>query len=468
MTGALIASGLGAAAITWLRASCDRRFISYDVARDQHYEFTGSDAATFEVAVDRTGFLWPQTSEFWDTAILSLAIEHTLSGRIADPRIETRADGRMTRQYLERGARGLRLLNLSGLRGDGMRAGEPVSLSGCHVTWAPQNAQLHLFKTPLPERPRVLVLAPHPDDAEIAAFGRYARSDAFVVTITAGDHAGFYLDRARRSETATASVARHARVWDSLTVPFFGGVPPERCVNLGYVDSSLTEMFENRASAGSNGTHSIAESRRVNLSSLTPPAPATTCWAGLVSDLTHVIKEIRPEVIVTPHPLLDDHPDHAFTTLAVCEALAAASPVQGQLLLYVNHSPSSSLYPCGRSDGAVPPPPHFGSPAPFRSILSEPLSRHAQELKFLALEAMHDLRTLPDEDPPSWIRLLRSGLSELRGKVTGRGRMPTSYFRRAVRPNELFFGMPFSDSPRLVDHFMAEWQAGRIRWHVCP
>jgi len=180
------------------------------------------------------------------------------------------------------------------------------------------------------------------------------------------------------------------------------------------------------------------------------------------------MREIQPDVIVMPHPLLDDHPDHAFTTLAACEALATAHLDRGQLLLYVNHSPRSSLYPFGQNDGAVPPPPHFGEPVPFRTIFSEPLSTEARELKFLALEAMHDLRTLPADDPPSWTRLVRTALSALRGKISGRGRTPTSYFRRAVRPNELFFALPFSDAPLLREQFITAWKAGRVRWHVCP
>ena len=39
---------------------------------------------------------------------------------------------------------------------------------------------------------RVLVVAPHPDDAEIAAFGFYADTRAMVVTVTAGDASDRY------------------------------------------------------------------------------------------------------------------------------------------------------------------------------------------------------------------------------------------------------------------------------------
>ena len=33
------------------------------------------------------------------------------------------------------------------------------------------------------------------------------------------------------------------RVWDSLTIPQFGGVPPERAINLCLPDGRLREMY---------------------------------------------------------------------------------------------------------------------------------------------------------------------------------------------------------------------------------
>ena len=45
---------------------------------------------------------------------------------------------------------------------------------------------------------RVLVVAPHPDDAEIAAFGFYADTRAMVVTVTAGDASDRYQNSMQR------------------------------------------------------------------------------------------------------------------------------------------------------------------------------------------------------------------------------------------------------------------------------
>ena len=48
-----------------------------------------------------------------------------------------------------------------------------------------EKTRLHLCRENVAADDRVLVVAPHPDDAEIAAFGLYADTRATVVTLTA-------------------------------------------------------------------------------------------------------------------------------------------------------------------------------------------------------------------------------------------------------------------------------------------
>ena len=48
-------------------------------------------------------------------------------------------------------------------------------------------APLRLFANGLDLSRPMLVLAPHPDDAEIAAFGLYANRNATIVTVTTGN-----------------------------------------------------------------------------------------------------------------------------------------------------------------------------------------------------------------------------------------------------------------------------------------
>jgi hypothetical protein len=64
-------------------------------------------------------------------------------------------------------------------------------------------------------------------------------------------------------------------------------------------------------------------------------------------------------------------------------------------------------------------------------------------LKVMALDAMHDMREPPildEHSARSAARLLRAMIG---GWVTGEGKHPNSYFRRAPRPNELFLTAPF-------------------------
>ena len=65
-------------------------------------------------------------------------------------------------------------------------------------------------------------------------------------------------------------------------------------------------------------------------------------------------------------------------------------------------------------------------------------------MKLVALEAMHDLRDI--QWSPAHRRAGAGVVSELRAWVHGMGVDPTSYLRRAVRPDELFFVASYEDT----------------------
>src|SRR5262249_34214864 len=72
------------------------------------------------------------------------------------------------------------------------------------------------------------------------------------------------------------------------------------------------------------------------------------------------------------------------------------------------------------------------------AFYSHRLSAERQRQKFVALEAMHDVRDI--QWPPCTVD--RGGhrlAGKLRGRLRGMGAMPTSYLRRAVRPDEIFW-----------------------------
>src|SRR5262249_57577035 len=105
-------------------------------------------------------------------------------------------------------------------------------------------AALRTFANGLDLAKTVLVLAPHPDDAEIAAFGLYADRNATIVTVTSGN-AGDMNYRDNFTDTADHYLFKgFLRAADSVTVPLQGGIPPERCLNLGYFDARLANMHD--------------------------------------------------------------------------------------------------------------------------------------------------------------------------------------------------------------------------------
>jgi hypothetical protein len=121
--------------------------------------------------------------------------------------------------------------------------------------------------------------------------------------------------------------------------------------------------------------------------------------------------------------------------------------------LYVNHLTTNELYPPGPADGMLSLPPCFGPPD-FDAIYSHPLTAKQRQMKYFALEAMHDLRSPPVSEPPSAWRSLRNFAGALYGRATGLGPMPNSFFRRALRPNELFFVVSIDRLGQLVSAFL--------------
>src|SRR5262249_18332044 len=145
------------------------------------------------------------------------------------------------------------------------------------------------------------------------------------------------------------SAVANMRVWDSLTIPQFGGVPAERAINLCLPDGRLREMYlqPNRDFQGEgNDALNFAALRRMNRSPLIQDDAACT-WKSLVRDLCGIIANVKPTIVVAPHPNLDPHPDHLFATVALGEALESAGAATGRMFLKTVHNRRSELWPFG-------------------------------------------------------------------------------------------------------------------------
>lgn len=372
----------------------------------------------------------------WDTALLGLRVRAL--GPV--PRVTLSAGALRIVQYLDPGAGGLRWLNLSSLRAE-LAAGSVLQLVPEQLAIVEPGAELVLFRNDLPAHGRVLVLAPHPDDAEIAAFGFYASHAArtSIVTLTAGN-AGFanYQASFGADVDGQALFKGSLRAIDSVTVPWQGGVPPARCFNLGYFDARLAEMYaqpDTDVPEAVRPNIDVNVYRAANLSRLLPPtATRGNRWRNLVADLSALLHTLRPVLIVAPHPELDAHTDHAFTTVALVEALRRYSaPVRA--LLYTNHV-AADQYPYGPAGSVMSLPPWGSRELSVPSVVSWPVPPALVRRKMFALEAMHDLRPAPE-------------------RAAGETAELSDYLRRAPRSEEIFYVYDRLSLRQLVQSFLA-------------
>jgi LmbE family N-acetylglucosaminyl deacetylase len=379
----------------------------------------------------------------WDTALLGVRV----TAQPGNPYVDLVVGQTRVRQHVDPGAHGLRWLNLTGLRPQ-LSAGATLELrpQGARIDVGP--ATVRLFASQPPLAGRILVLAPHPDDAEIAAFGLYAERNATIVTVTSGNAGDANYAAEYPDPVAQYRMKGYLRAVDSVTVPWQGGIPPQRCFNLGYFDARLEEMRAQPTAVvpemyGPNTDTSVY--RQANVGRLLPVAARANKWANLVEDLGAILRKLRPAVVVMPHPMLDDHADHQQVTVAAVEAMRRWKG-QARFLLYTNHA-AVNHYPYGPAGTPAPLPPWSGPPLPVQAIYAHPVAPELQRRKLYALESMHDLRLSPAEQQAC----------ASPGAVAKRPDYPrsaTDYFRRAPRPEELFFAFDRAGLEALLQQYL--------------
>lgn len=388
---------------------------------------------------------WSSPMAGWDTALLGVRV----SAAAEEPWVELLAGSARVAQYLDPGAQGLRWLNLTGLRQQ-LTDAIPVEIQGHGVTIEPGAATLRSFANRLDLTRPILIVAPHPDDAEIAAFGLYAGRNATIVTVTSGN-AGDANYQDHFSDPAEQYLFKgYLRAVDSVTVPWQGGIPPERCHNLGYFDARLRQMREKPEQPVSEmygPNQDVSVYRRANIAPLFRTGPRANTWSNLVSDLERVLREVKPAVVVTAFPQLDSHADHQFASVALAEALGRFKR-PAAFLLYTNHA-SENRYPFGPAGTAMSLPPWAGGELTVASVYSHPLTPELQRRKLYALESMHDLRLSPVEQ--ATCASVAGPLRPDYPRVSS-----VDYFRRAPRSEETFFVFDRDAFLELVGSFLAQ------------
>ena len=415
-------------------------------------------SVTLEAVGNTIAMTWPENAGAeWDTALLGISVGPGPGGEANfQPFAEISAAEVSDQQHFASGETGPRWLNLSFLRGK-VTGGTRVSISMLGATIPTGAAPLRLFSKGFDLSGRILVLAPHPDDAEIAAFGLWAYRDATIVTITTGNAGPRNYEAVFDDLAEMYHFKGRIRLIDSITVPWQGGIPPDRTFNMGYFDARLAEMHDTPTAVipemyGPNTD--LGSYLKYNLGSLLPKRPRESKWTNLVDDLDTVLKKVKPEIIVAPHPQLDSHADHAFTMVALGEALSRRRQ-RVALLLYTNHA-DRNRYPYGPAGTIMSLPPPLAQDVPIDRVYSHPVSADLQRQKLFALESMHDLRSSPSRLYSVEVGEDRAAEPEKDGPSAVGG---VAYLRRAPRSNELFFVHDQATVKPTIDAFLASWRA---------
>lgn len=416
------------------------------------YQFNFNGALFFQGKLERHDFsLLKPLPTIIDTCILPVNIKSTWLGFLFDPYIELRVDDVISRQYFERGTNGKRFLNLSQLKTVLQHENNSIKILGKYCRIKSGELTLSGFENANYQALRVLIISPHADDAELAAFAFYKHAESpLIVTISAGevDAKQYETIVGRNNKEAAGLLKGRLRAWDSIAVPLWAG-PHVQSIHLGYFCMTLKAMFEQPNAIITSHETSSADIRQFrtlknnNFTIKNNENHIDNSWINLIADLTAIINEYQPDVIVTPHPAIDPQPDHLYATRATIDACDAAY-INPTFLLYANHYQHTDMYPFGLEHSDIPLPPHFDGEIIAEKLYCFSLSNKDQLDKVCALKIMHDLNR-----PIAFKKRIRRLLQ----RIVGRSKMPygdDDYLRKAIRQQELFWVTTLENIKRML------------------
>lgn len=395
----------------------------YDTSKD--YNYAMKNALQKKVILTNGVLFIPTEYKELDTLFLKIQLTfHSLS-YFFKPFIETAG----LKHYFEYGARGTRYLNISHIKD------EHITLT-CKNMSIKSDLTLYGYKNEIDLSKKILILAPHADDAEIAVFGLYkSAKDVTIVTTTLGEHGVCNYCALYKDKADAAKKKAELRTFDALCVPMLGGVDIKNSLALGYYGGSLKWMREHLSETAASHVKEFGDMnpfRKVSHTDIKLPLHVEAKHDSFMNDLEQILLQIQPAFIITPHPVIDSHEDHKYTTIALVDAIKKTD-LTCKLLTYTNHLSLSETYPIGAMHSSITLPPNFDDFA-YDGIYSFGLDDDLQTDKFFALEAIHDLR-----DPLTSISIkkaYRQLNKMIKRALSGKDK---SYFKRAVRANELFF-----------------------------
>ena len=148
-------------------------------------------------------------------------------------------------QYVEYGSKGYRYVNLSHIVAGAKE--RTLHFAGRYLQLRNEDIEITVYRNPSLDNKKILIMAPHPDDAEIAAYGLYAAyaKKVFILTVSPGENGYFHYKELYKKEKRNEQHLKKGmlRTWNSITVPMIAGVPPENMLMMGYFNETLEEMY---------------------------------------------------------------------------------------------------------------------------------------------------------------------------------------------------------------------------------
>ncbi|MFA6195731.1 MAG: PIG-L family deacetylase [Sulfurimonas sp.] len=409
----------------------------YNVAADYIYQLDKN--LLLQTKMQSNTLQLPENYKNYDSLFLKISLSFNPFSCFFKPYIKIEN----FKHYFEYGAKGVRYINISHVKHDLLK----INLK--NLTLLNGEVSIYAYQNNINLADKILILAPHADDAEIAAFGLYKKAeDVTIVITTAGEYGSCnYCEIYNHNKTKQSLKKAELRIFDALCVPLLGNVTMQNCFTLGYFDLSLKWMYEHKTETASSliqGINDMNIFRKVSHAKVKLSHDTQPTYYSFVDDIKNIVIQTKPDIILTPHPTIDSHSDHKHTTLALIHALKETNH-KCKLLLYTNHLKLSRTYPIGEIHSSITLPPNKQD-FYFDSIYSSELNHDLQIDKFFALESMHDLR-----DSLVFISIKQSFnhlTRMIKRKFTGKDK---SYYKRAIRANELFFVVDSENMDKLLD-----------------
>lgn len=253
---------------------------------------------------------------------------------------------------------------------------------------------------------RLLVLSPHPDDETLGAGGTIAdarrRGIAVrIVFLTNGDgsRSTQIAENLRQRRLNSFQELAKLRQKEAANAAHALGVDAKDLIFLGYPDGGTNELLTRHWSPNNLYCSPFTGANRVPYDNArTPHVPY--CGTQTLDDLTAVLREFRPTVIITTHPR-DTHPDHHAAYEFVAKALEKLRhnphetwAKRARLLTFIVHH---GLWPVPygfRPDATLSPPADLKDGTKW---MRAPLDATSRQSKKAALEAYpSQLATTPN------------------------------------------------------------------------